>query len=145
MRPDPPRVLMAIAGALGGVSGEVKTPFGAQIVNHSAVLSGILAQEWDRAAARLVEENMAVTGLLERARLIVKDEVLHGRIDSLIERIPASDLRISALQDENDELRRVLIDVHAAVDGAPGEQNELIGRLIWDELRESTRRRRLAR
>lgn len=143
MRPNPDRVLMVMAGALGGLTAEVRTPFGAQTAGLSAMLAGMLAQEWDRAASRLVEENVAITGLLERARLILTEEGLHARVDAVAERIPASDLRVSALQAENDELRAVLIDVHAAVDGALGEQHELLNRLIWDELRESTRRRHL--
>ncbi|MBA4179096.1 MAG: hypothetical protein C0506_00765 [Anaerolinea sp.] len=143
MTPYPDRVLMVMAGALGALMAEVRTPFGAQTAGLSAALAGLLAQEWDRAAARLVEENTAVTGLLERARLIVTDEALHVRIDTVIARIPASDLRVSALRTENDELRGVLVDVHAAVDGVAGEQHELLNRLIWDELRESTRRRHL--
>lgn len=143
MRPNPDRVLVTMAGALGALTTEVRTPFGAQTAGLSAMLSGVLAQEWDRAAARLVAENVAITGLLERARLIVTDEAVHSRLEGLIARIPASDLRVSALQAENDELRAVLIDVHAAVDGVPGEQHELLNRLIWDELRESTRRRHL--
>jgi hypothetical protein len=136
---------MGIAGALGMAMPEARTPFAGHVIGTSAALAVIAAQEWDRAASRLVEENVAVTGLLERARLIVIDEKLHERIDDAVARIPAADLRISALQNENDDLRRLLVDVHAAVDGVPGEQNELLNRLIWDELRESTRRRHLVR
>jgi hypothetical protein len=124
---------------------DARTPFAGHVMGTSAVLAMLISQEWDRAAARLVEENTAITGLLERARLIVVDDKLHERIDTAVARIPAADLRISALQTENDALRSLLIEVHAAVDGVPGEQNELLNRLIWDELRESTRRRHLVR
>ena len=143
MKPEPQRVLYAMAGALGMLAPEVVTAFGQQTSGLSAALSMVLAQEWDRAASRLVEENVAVTGLLERARLIVKDDILHARLNDLVDRIPATDLHVSALQAENDELRRLLTDVHAAVDGVEGDELELLNRLIWDELRESTRRRHL--
>lgn len=143
MKPEPQRVLLAMAGALGMLAPEVGTAFGQQTSGLSAALSMVLAQEWDRAASRLVEENVAVTGLLERARLVIRDEILHARINEVVDRIPATDLRLSALQTENDELRRRLTDVHAAVDGVKGDEPELLNRLIWDELRESTRRRHL--
>ena len=143
MKPEPQRVLLAMAGALGMLAPEVGTAFGQQTSGLSAALSMVLAQEWDRAASRLVEENVAVTGLLERARLVIRDEILHARINEVVDRIPATDLRLSALQTENDELRRRLTDVHAAVDGVKGDESELLNRLIWDELRESTRRRHL--
>ena len=61
----------------------------------------------------------------------------------MVNTIPAADLHVTALQAENDDLRRVLIDVHAAVDGVEGDELEPLNRLIWDELRESTRRRHL--
>lgn len=144
MKPEPQKVLFAMAGALGMLVPEVSTAFGQQTSGLSAALSMVLAQEWDRAASRLVEENVAVTGLLERARLVIRDEVLHARINEVVDRIPATDLRVSALQTENDDLRRLLADVHAEVDGSAGDEPELLNRLIWDELRESTRRRHLA-
>jgi len=144
MKPEPQRVLFTIAGALGAVTAEVGSAFGQQTTGLSAALAMVLAQEWDRAASRLGEENVAITGLLERARIVVKDEVLHAKLNELVNRIPATDLRVSALQLENDEIRRMLIEIHAEVDGADGTEEELLDRLIWDELRESTRRRHLA-
>ncbi|MEP7215823.1 MAG: hypothetical protein ABI782_06175 [Anaerolineaceae bacterium] len=144
MKPEPQRVLFAIAGALGALTPDVGSAFGQQTTGLSAALSMVLAQEWDRAASRLVEENVAVTGLLERARIVVGDDTLHEKINELVNHIPATDLRVSALQLENDQLRRLLIEVHAEVDGAEGTEKDLLNRLIWDELRESTRRRHLA-
>ncbi len=143
MKPEPQRVLYAMASALGMLTPEVTTAFGQQTSGLSAALSMVLAQEWDRAASRLVEENVAVAGLLERARILITDEILHARLNEVVDRIPATDLRVTALQAENDDLRRLLTDVHAAVDGAEGDEMELLNRLIWDELRESTRRRHL--
>ncbi len=143
MKPEPQRVLYAMAGALGMLTSEVGSAFGQQTSGLSAALSMVLAQEWDRAASRLVEENVAVSGLLERARTLITDELLHARINEVVDRIPATDLRVTALQAENDDLRRLLADVHAAVDGVEGHEPELLNRLIWDELRESTRRRHL--
>lgn len=144
MKPEPQRVLFAIAGAMGTVTPEVRSAFGQQTTGLAAALAMVLTQEWDRAASRLVEENVAIMGLLERARIVVRDAVLHAKINKLVDRIPATNLRVSALQLENDELRRMLIEVHTEVDGADGTEEELLDLLIWDELRESTRRRHLA-
>jgi hypothetical protein len=144
MRPDPPKVLFALAGTLGmQVLPQVATPFGQQSVGLAATLSVILAQEWDRAASRLIEENAAVSELLSRARAVVNDAGVKGRLDVAVSRPPTTDYRVSALQAQNDDLRRLLIEVHALVDSMAGEAAAQFSEAIWDELKESTRRRHL--
>lgn len=144
MTPDPAKVLYTLAGVLGAqVLPEVRTPFGQQSVGLTSTLLFFLAQEWDRAAARLVEENTAVLELLTRAKTIVGEGDLHDSIVEAEGRIPGSDLHIQALQSENDYLRRILIDVHACVESLEGEPAALLNGLIWEELRQSTRRRHL--
>jgi hypothetical protein len=104
----------------------------------------MIGQEFDRAAARLVEENAAILAILARAQSSMDDAGLQDRISRELGEIPGQDLHVSALQAENDRLRALLIDVHAAVEGTDGAEAEALDRLIWDELRESTRRRHLA-
>ena len=62
-----------------------------------------VAQEWDRAAARLIAENAALRALLARG----------GVAD-----VPADDgdLRVSALEAAAEALRFKLIDLHIAVE-----------------------------
>jgi hypothetical protein len=145
MRPDVPRVLNGIAMSLAtDIMREVQTPFGQNAVSHAAGLLMMIGQEFDRAAARLVEENTAILAILARAQSSMEDPGLQDRITRELGEIPGQDLRVSALQAENDRLRTLLIDVHAAVEAAPGAEAEALDRLIWDELRESTRRRHLA-
>lgn len=145
MRPDPPKVLYAIAGTLAAqVMPQVGTPFGQQSTGLAATLSGLLAQEFDRAASRLVEENVAVIGILHAALPLVGDADLRLQLAAAVAQPPPTDFHVSALQARNDELRGLLIEVHRLVESEPGEAAELLNARIWDELRESTRRRHLA-
>ncbi len=145
MRPDPPKVLYAIAGTLAAqVMPQVGTPFGQQSTGLAATLSGLLAQEFDRAASRLVEENNAVIGILHAALPLVGDANLGLQLTAAVAQPPPTDFHVSALQARNDELRGLLIEVHRLVESEPGEAAELLNARIWDELRESTRRRHLA-
>lgn len=142
MRPSPPRVLSGIATALfTQVLPEIRTPFGNQTVGLAGGLAMMAAEEFDRAAARLVEENAAVLEILHRARGATGDVALETELDGLLGLLPGTDLRVSALQAENDRLRALLIRVHVAVEGREDEDARLLDALIWDELRQSTRRR----
>ena len=144
MRPDVPRVLNGVAMTLmTEVIAESRTPHGQQTVGLAASLLMMTAQEFDRAAARLVEENAAVLAILARAKAAIEDYGLQERIDRELSEVPGQDLHVSALQAETDRLRSLLIDVHAAVEQMTGAEAEALDRLIWDELRESTRRRHL--
>ncbi len=146
MKPDAPRVFYGIiASTMRDIAPEMRTPFGQQSVGLLSMLLALAAQDYDGAAARLVEENSAVTELLARARTVAADPDLHQRIDAALDEPPAHDLRVSALQKENDRLRSLLIDVHAEVEAMPGEAARAMNEAIWDEIRESTRRRHLER
>jgi hypothetical protein len=144
MRPDVTRVLNGVAMSLATeVMAEVKTPNGQQTVGLAAGLLMIAAQEFDRAAARLVEENAAVLAILARAQSAMEDPGLQDRIARELGQIPGQDLRVSALQAENDRLRALLIDVHATVEATGTAEARALDQLIWEELQESTRRRHL--
>lgn len=146
MKPDPQRVIYGMMASLTrDIGPEVQTPFGQQTVGLTAMVLSLLAQEWDRAAARLVEENAAVAELLGRSRVVVRDAALHERIDAALERAPGRNYRLSVLQAENDVLRALLIELHASVEKTAGEAAQELDKLIWDELRESTRRRHFER
>jgi hypothetical protein len=142
MRPDPPKVLSGVAMTLlTQVMPEVQSPFGAQTVSLAGGLTMMVAEEFDRAAARLVEENAVVLALLQRARGVFHDAAIEEKLESVMGDLPGADLRVSALQAENDRLRGVLIDVHAAAENEPGKDGATLCELIWDELKQSTRRR----
>ncbi len=144
MRPDTPKVLMGIAGTLATqVLPEIQTPIAMQSVTLSAAMLSMVAQEFDRAASRLVEENRAVRALLKDARPVIADASLHGRIDAETSDLTEHDFHVGALQAVNDRLRELLIDVHACIESTPGPDAANLNERIWDELKESTRRRHL--
>ena len=144
MKPDVPLVLNGIAATLAThVLPELRTPFGQQNVGIASQLCAMIAQEFDRAAARLVEENRALISLFERAIPVLDDGPLREQLQQAIATPPGSDLRISALQAENDRLRALLITLHAQVEEIDTPEGSALNERIWDELRESTRRRKL--
>ena len=55
-----------------------------------------------------------------------------------------ANIRISALERENNELRRVLIRLHAHVEELEGEAARSLEDGIWAELLESTVRRKIS-
>ncbi|MCC7366470.1 MAG: hypothetical protein IT303_19085 [Dehalococcoidia bacterium] len=145
MRPPIPHTLQVVAGTLATqVLPEARTPFGQQAVGLAAQLCVLISQEFDRAVARLVEENGAVVALFARATDVVPAGELRDRLAAAAATpVPGPDLRVSALQVVNDDLRRMLIDLHAAVEQLATPEARALDAAIWDELRASTQRRHL--
>lgn len=144
MNPPVPRVLQGVAAnLLTEVMREIQTPFGQQLVGIAAMLNLMAAEEFERAADRLVEENRKVRQLLADGLALLGEAAPHA-IREALEAPPAASLRISDLQRENDTLRAGLIELHAAVEAVPGDPARDLDSRIWDELVESTRRRHFA-
>lgn len=144
MTPTVPRVLDGIAATLSGdVLPEVRSPFAQQSIVIASDLCRMIAQEFDRAAARLFEENGAIMALFEQAIGVLPEGALAARLRDAAAAGRGGDLRVSALQAENDRLRALLIDVHAAVESIDTAEARALDARTWDELRESTRRRHL--
>ncbi|HMS58605.1 MAG TPA: hypothetical protein PKA49_07090 [Tepidiformaceae bacterium] len=142
MRPDAGRVLNGVAVALmTRVAPEIRTPFGQQLAGLSAVLLRVVATEFDRIADRLSVENAAVAAILSDAAAVLPDASLNVRAREAANAATPPDLRVSTLQAINDRLRAILVDVHAAIEETPGEEARAMEERIWEELRESTRRR----
>ena len=142
MRPDAGRVLNGVAVALmTRVAPEIRTPFGQQLAGLSAVLLRVVATEFDRIADRLSVENAAVAAILSDAAAVLPDASLAVRAREAADAATAPDLRVSTLQAINDRLRAILVEVHAAIEETPGEEARAMEERIWEELRESTRRR----
>lgn len=141
MRPDPARVLMGLTSKLAlTVAADCRTPFGQTTAGHAAALTMVLAQEVDRLPERLYRETEAVAAILEDA-LPFLDPALAGRVREALANNAAPDLRISSLQAATDSVRAILIEVHAAVEAQESAEARAMNERIWDELRESTRRR----
>ena len=123
MTPNVPDVLLELAGLLvRNAAPDVPPSERASNLSLSAALLGILAETWGGQAAILVEENSAFRALLGQ-----------DGIDA--------DLRLSALQAENDRLRAALITLQI---GAEANRDTAMQDRIWAELAASTERRKLS-
>lgn len=123
MNPKVPQVLAELSGLLmKNAAPDAPAAERASDLGLSAMLLAVAAEMWDRQAAILVEENRAIRALLGEAGA-------------------DGDLRISALQAENDRLRAALIDAHAAAEAAVDAARQ---DAIWAELAAATGRRRLS-
>ena len=123
MNPKVPSVLAELAGllmknAMPGVPEAER----ASDLSLSAMLLIVATETWDRQAHILVEENRAIRTLVGETGV-------------------DADLRISALQAENDRLRNRLIEAHAAAEAAGDTARE---DAIWAELVAGTERRRIS-
>jgi hypothetical protein len=123
MTPEVPAVLGELAQLLmRNAAPGVPDAERASALGLSAMLLGLAAEVWDGAAHNLVVENRALRALLAIA----------GADD---------DLRLGALRAENARLRGLLIEAHAAAEGA---QDTVRQEAIWAELLASTERRKLS-
>ena len=123
MTPEVPAVLMRLAEVVGrNAMPGVPEAERASDLGLSAMLLALAAEVWDGAAHNLVEENRAFRALLGAT----------GADD---------DLRLSALKAENDRLRGLVIEAHAAAEQAGDRARE---DAIWAALLASTERRKLS-
>jgi hypothetical protein len=141
MRPDPGRVLQGIAvNLLTSVMQEIRTPFGQQTVGIAGSLAIMTAEEFDRAADRLVAENRAVRAILSDGLPLVDGDT-SAAVSAALTSPPAHDFRVSSLLAENDALRAGLVSLHAGVEKSATPEARAMDERIWAELIESTRRR----
>ncbi len=144
MTPNTRAVLMDLAQRMGGLyAPDMKSPYLAGSAGMTAALLMMAAEEGDRTAHRLVEENRAIRVLLNDAASLSPPANLAERLRNLASG-DDSDLRISALQPANDALRDALTDLHAFIETQAGEAAAAINTAIWSELSASTRRRAFA-
>lgn len=161
MMPSPAAYLQGLARLLGEqVSPRLPTPFEQAGMQREPMHLQAVAIEFERAAARRVQENQAIRHLMARAAALPE---LAPALKARCERLAAgadTDLSIGALQDGNQALRAGLIALQAELEGKvdhagkvdqAGEVDEAphvapsaaLLEAIWQELRTSTERRRL--
>ena len=144
MKPDENLVLADFAARLAGViAPQVQPAYLAAAIGMSGGILGMIAEDWDRAASRRVEENRAIRGLFKDAAGLGLESGLAARLATLAEGND-DDLRLSALEAANEALRAALIALHAAVEAMDGPPAKALNDAIWRELSASTERRRLA-
>ena len=101
------------------------------------------SEEWDRAAARRVEENAELRRIFGEAAGCVADDALRARLEEAAAGTDDS-LLISQLDRGNDELRELLIALHERVEELDTAEAKRVEAEIWSELRASTERRRIS-
>jgi hypothetical protein len=113
--------------------------FVGEVARLTALLLTISANAVDDAAAVRVWENAALRALFADGRSLVDDD-LARRLDQAADSVDPG-LRISELDRENGRLRRLLVELHAAVDANESSQKQLFSAKIWRFLREVEDRR----
>ena len=143
MVPSVPLVLNGLARTmLMDLLPQTTHAYSGQTLQLAGALAMMCAQEFDRAAARLADENAALVALLSDAASVVGAAALRDELRAATA-APSPNLLVSALQERNRTLRALLVRLHAHVETLDdGAARALEGR-IWAELIESTNRRHL--
>lgn len=141
MKPDADHLLRMLAGRL---LTHVMPAISAEYVQSNIALVSLLmmaaAEDFDRAAARLIEENRQMQRIFADATAMVSDLDLKRRLEKAAGMVD-EDFRVSALESANQPMRSLLIDLHAHIESLEGEDAKKIDDAIWIELAESAKRR----
>jgi hypothetical protein len=144
VKPDPQRVLEQTAQQLATeIVAAVQPRYRQASVGMLAGLLIAVREEFDRAAARRVEENSALRALFAQALEVVADPELAARLrDAAASRDES--LLVPALEASNQRLRSLLIALHAHVETLATPGARAVDAAIWRELALSTARRKLS-
>lgn len=129
MKPSIPEAASFLAAMLRNDILPELSGFRAGNVGMAAAMLDMIAEEWDRTADRLYTENAEFRALLDGASSPAPGT--------------SADLRVSALEAENDTLRRRLIDRQADLERRDDAEARALDAKIWDALRRSVENRRL--
>ena len=141
MKPEGPRTLQLLAGhLLAEIAPRLAEDYAQKTTGVVAGLLLAAAEEWDRAAARRVEENRSLRVLFADAAPIVRSAGLRSRLVAA-SRGEDEDLRVAPLEKANAALRELLIDLQAHIETLQSEEALRLDERIWEELRASVTRR----
>ncbi len=144
MTPDVPTVLNGIVRALMMDLGpELQSPYALLTAQLMSPLLMMVAQEFDRAAARLADENETLVQLFRDAADVVADSELRAALADAAASSQPSSLLVSALRERNHTLRALLVRLHAHVETLQSAAARALDARIWAELAASTQRRHL--
>ncbi len=144
MKPEVDRLLEVAALELIGRIGPA-LPTSYQQFSTSALGALLLAtrEEFERGAARRIEENAALRRLFDDSRAVVEDTALRERLETAAREID-DDFTIGALEARNAALRGLLIELHAHAEDLDTPAAKRLDEVIWSELVASTERRKLS-
>jgi len=131
------------ASMMGGQVFSPETDYEQRTAFTVGALLLAMSQDWNRAAARLVEENDAMRALFADAAAKLREGTLADRLHEAAGSAERS-LIVSELRQSNARLRSLLIELHAHVEALEGETAREVEAAIWRELAASTDRRELA-
>lgn len=127
------RLMSEIAPALGA-------GYGQGSAGTMAVLMMLAAQEFERGADIRAAENADFRAVFRECIAAVGDTALREALEKAAQETDAS-LAISQLNRANEELRRLMIALHAHVELRDGAEARHAERRIWTALRASAERR----
>jgi hypothetical protein len=116
------------------------TSFEQSGLGRHAILLGVVAEEFDRAASRRIEENRALRGLFADAVKTIPNSDLRSRLQAACETEDRS-FKVRDLDKSNCGLRSLLIELHEHVEQLAGDKAKSLEEAIWRELACSTERR----
>jgi hypothetical protein len=143
MRPEPSRFLGVAAGHLMvKTAGALAPGYEQSSVSVIGLMLTQLGQEFERAAARRIEENGALRRIFADAVDVVADGDLRAKLAEAA-RGEEPDFAVSALEQSNCALRALLIELHVHVEELDSQAARSLEAEIWRELVASTERRKL--
>ena len=141
MKPDTDFILSSIATELRSkVHPEVQTAYGKANLEQIIQLLVGLAEEFDTAASRRIEENQEIRDIFAAAASTVMDQPLKGRLEKAAKEIE-TDYSISALDRLNRNLFTLLGELHEHIESLEGDEANRIERSIWQTLQSKISRR----
>ena len=144
MKPDVDRVLQVLSeNLLFELAPRIEDGYAQSSAQLTGMLLTAAVEEWDRVAERRVAENASLRALFKKARSALEGTELARKLEEASKSKPKS-MRISDLDVHNDRLRFLLIELHAAVEELEGAKARRVEDAIWEELLESTVRRKLS-
>ncbi len=143
MKPDAGKLLGVVAAHLMVRTAPALEPgYEQSSVAGLAALLMAAGEEFERGAARRVEENTELRRLFREGSQVCEDPDLCGRLEAAADSSDES-LLLTGLERSNAALRALLIELHARVETLDSDGARGLERAIWRELVASTERRRL--
>ncbi|MBP6580779.1 MAG: hypothetical protein KA199_04505 [Sphingorhabdus sp.] len=116
------------------IASAITDPYVAPMARLSGMLLRICANGVDDAVELRVEENAAIRRILGEAGSLLSGPLSEQLLAAAALTDPG--LKISVLDAENNRLRRLLVEAHAALEGRRDETAQLLDQKIWRLLEE---------
>ncbi len=143
MKPEVTTVMGGYVGTLfGSILPHLNSEYSMGDTGLMAMSFMMMAQEFDRAADIRLQENEDMRVVFSHAADIIDNADLAGLLRKAASGVDAS-MRIHALNAANDELKAVLIELHAYVEHSKAHWAPELEMRIWSVICAGTERRKL--